>query len=513
MKVFLFKFNSPMLAEVARNLQKQGIEVSYWAGSKKGFEEASRDKKYFPYTVFHNTFDAVELIPAPGIDALQFDPPGKELLRNLFPCESQVLVMMNSVDPDVNISLSRKKHIYYEYVRYWYGMLDKLKPDALLFSDIPHLAFQFVAYHLAKLMGIRIVMYRAIQVKGRLLFLQDIERYLKVEEEMDAGRRGSHFTLEDLSPDVRAYYDAQVKSQRDPSPFYMKGRYTEDLMRSYVLMPSVSAIGKHVRSGLFFNTMHRYARQFFHKKRIASLDGFYHSGFALRQNLIRWQRMRGHFQKEHARFRQDPDLSQKYIHVSLQNQPECSTSAMGDIFVDQILMIKILSQAMPAGWVLYVKENPLQWIAPRAQTGRYKGYYEEIAKIKNVVLVSTTLSTFELTDNSQAVATVTGTAGWEAVLRGKPALIFGYTWYMYCAGMFRISDTDSCRGALQKISCGYKPCKQEVLRFLAAVDRASVRGYPNKRFKVGHGIEISEEENIKNITGEFLKALKRQHGG
>ena len=101
------------------------------------------------------------------------------------------------------------------------------------------------------------------------------------------------------------------------------------------------------------------------------------------------------------------------------------------MFVDQILMIETLAAALPEGWVLYVKEHPWQmWNnGLNYSSCRYPGYYKKISRLKNTFLVPIEANTFDLIKNCQAVATVTGTAGWEAVLRLKPAIVFGYAWY------------------------------------------------------------------------------------
>ena len=45
--------------------------------------------------------------------------------------------------------------------------------------------------------------------------------------------------------------------------------------------------------------------------------------------------------------------------------------------------------------------------------------------------------TLELIAKSRAVATITGTAGWEALQMGKPVICFGYAWYRSFPGVFR----------------------------------------------------------------------------
>ena len=103
------------------------------------------------------------------------------------------------------------------------------------------------------------------------------------------------------------------------------------------------------------------------------------------------------------------------------------------------------------------------------------------------------------------MATVTGTVAWEAVLRSKPAMIFGYTWFMHCDGVHRITDRKSCRQAMQAVMDGRLPDKQKVLNFLVSVEKVSTVSYPNNRFKT---LNISEEENIKNIANKFMEELK-----
>ena len=89
-------------------------------------------------------------------------------------------------------------------------------------------------------------------------------------------------------------------------------------------------------------------------------------------------------------------------------------------------MLKILSASLPDGWLVYVKEHPAQWLKRgfNFAASRYRGYYEKISKIKNVRLVPVQTDTYSLMRGAEAVATVSGVPGTEAILRQKPVLIF-----------------------------------------------------------------------------------------
>lgn len=493
------------MLDVMKRLREKPIEVLYWEGSKVGFNEIAREKIIYPTTIFHNTFLAAQGFPAEGVDATSFKPVGKELAQKLLECESQALSMMNAVDLQ-GTPLSKKKHIYYEYVRYWHGILTALRPDAIIFGDIPHLPHHYVIYCLAQMFSIKTVMMKRIAISGRIIFFDSIKNYAKLQKKLEETAE-KNFQLNDLSADIREYYETQTDPSTDASPFYIKKAHIEERSAGTYPLPSVRSIARNIARFTFFKTSLSYLRMFFNKREVVDIGGFNRIGFVIKAKEYAWDRIKKSFKQEYERLQASVDFSKKFIYVPLQNQPECSTSAMGDIFTDQILMIKILRASIPPDWALYVKENPIQWGGPRTHTGRYAGYYLEIAKMENTRLVPVSTSTFKMIEHAQAVATVSSTAGLEAILRRKPALVFGNIFYMYCDGVFRVSDVDSCKKAIEKIQAGYVPSSQKILRFLAAVDAISVRGFPNKKFQEGENLEITREENVKNIAEGFWEEI------
>lgn len=197
---------------------------------------------------------------------------------------------------------------------------------------------------------------------------------------------------------------------------------------------------------------------------------------------------------------QEADFDCPYIYVPLHYQPERSTSPEGGVFPNQLLMVELLSTCAPEGWSIYVKENPLQFqaVAATGECSRTIDFYDDLAALPNVTIVPISTSSFELIDNSMAVATVTGTAGWEAVLRGKPTLIFGHAWYKGCEGVFYTPTIDMCRSALSKIQAGYKVDNKLVRLFVYALEQVSVRGYVEPAHEKVAG--ISHEENVAALT-------------
>jgi len=125
------------------------------------------------------------------------------------------------------------------------------------------------------------------------------------------------------------------------------------------------------------------------------------------------------------------NLDQNYVYVPLHLQPEMTTSALGGIYRDQLLMLEKLSAILPCGWKLVVKENPKQ--GPFA---RDPMFFHRFARIPNLLMVSAETNSLDLIKHSRMVATVTGTAALEAAENGKPAVIFGHAWFRRIHGIF-----------------------------------------------------------------------------
>lgn len=278
--------------------------------------------------------------------------------------------------------------------------------------------------------------------------------------------------------------------------------------KSFLGMPSLNTIVKAISNFTIFHKIYFYLRALFIDRDKMVFDESF-SGFWFKSKMFQWNKVIKNCRKEYLKLQSEIDFSKKFIYVPLHYQPECTTDTFGDIYTDQILMIDTLAYSLPEGWVVYTKENLSQWRLDRhgSYIGRYQGYFKELSKIKNVFLISPKISTFDLIEKSQVVATVTGTVGWEAVLRSKPAITFGYPWYMHCEGVFRVDSTESCREILEKINSGYKVDKQKVINYLAILDKNSVEAYAHDKYKHERLLGVSYEENVKRLANAYYQEL------
>lgn len=184
---------------------------------------------------------------------------------------------------------------------------------------------------------------------------------------------------------------------------------------------------------------------------------------------------------------------------------------MGGMYCDQELMVELLDRSLPNGVHIYVKEHPKQ-----QAIGRTPSYYTKcLDRAPKTVFVSQSVSSFELIRNATAVATVSGTAGWEGLFREKPVLLFGYNFYQYAPGVYPVRTAEQCRKAIVSIFGGqFKYDAERLKMFLMAVDAVSIKGYWDLAYKVASSYTLEESNaNILAYMKSFtVGALQRQGG-
>ena len=474
------------LARLMRTLNTPPYELVYWVGYP-GMEVFN-----LPGVVFHSHSNAGRAQPALGVDTSSFAPPGEDIIKALHNVESLVLTMMNrALD---RASVDERRHKYYDMLRYWLGVFEKYKPEMIIFSVEPHSVYDYLVYEIAKYFSIRTLCFNETRVSDRLLFMNDFrEGSRRLLQEIEKNR-GHDFTLQDLSPDLRKYYTKRTISEPNKTPSYVGF-----LNNKYALVHrlSLEKIWRSLLEGILLRKTYNFL---FVEKNL---------GLIMRSFVMLTYRFRPNLKREYERLQVTPEMNRKFVYAALQVQPERSTSPMGDMFVDQILMLETLASSLPKDWIIYAKEHPLQWarIGINYSSSRYRGYYERIAKIQNVQLIPVNTNSYVLMEKAQAVVTVAGSPGWEAILHSKPAIVFGYPWYKDCPGIFKVNDVASCSTALAKIAGDFRVEQRHVINYLKSLDNATIHGY----FAVSNekASQLTRQENMKSIMSAIRAELGR----
>jgi hypothetical protein len=184
------------------------------------------------------------------------------------------------------------------------------------------------------------------------------------------------------------------------------------------------------------------------------------------------------------------------VHV----QPEATTSAQAPFFAKQEYLIENLAIALPARYLLYVKEHPAD-VGRRGESfyGRFKYY-------PNVRLVDPSVNSKALIERCAGIITITGTVGFEAMFMeaGKPIIIFGDTFYDFHPSVTKVRDFTRLPDLFKKIQDGqyYKSEPAERTALAAAYLRSMYHGVVGSELR-----GFMEEANIRSVAASIEEFL------
>lgn len=221
--------------------------------------------------------------------------------------------------------------------------------------------------------------------------------------------------------------------------------------------------------------------------------------------MIIWHRQLPSFYRDLC---SDINLTDRYIYFALHYQPEQTSLPMAGIFENQYMTISLLSRFLPSDWYIYVKENPYQFLNmdPHQRDFKSKLFYKTVSELPGVKLIPMRYNSFELIDHSQAVATLTGMTGWEAINRGKPVLCFGYSSYRNNDGVFHINSDIDLLNAINRLENGSLVPDIKKIRFYVSLLYKHTSPGVVKNFEYDvYG--INKETNSQSWYSEILKSL------
>ncbi len=280
---------------------------------------------------------------------------------------------------------ARESEIFNGFMHYFYwahDVLIKNKPELIVFHNLPHESFDYILYLIAKFLKIRtIILHQCFLMSDRFWICESMETFgdFDAQPEINEKVKSSYKLPENW------YYMNDVSS---------KWLYTlKDFLKEISLKPW--------------------------RMPVAAIRFHYNRAYGINRE----------------KYLKEYNKNSRYIYFPLHLQPELTTSAMGGgdgRYADQIQALEQLSLLIPKDVLIYVKENPKQTAQQRDAL-----FFSRLQQLSNVHLVSPATISRELIKNSIGVATITGTAGWEALFYGKPCMIFGNAWYANFQGVTR----------------------------------------------------------------------------
>jgi hypothetical protein len=498
MKIFYCVSELSDWIDVASYFERENNwEPLLWLTTKKNREYL---KSKFP------TLSTIDFFEANrgNLDSIKLQkkiPLCQDTLTQYLKYEKIVLKMMDRMDATAySFNYTQRVQLYYNILEFILNYIEKNQPDIIIFAETPHSVFTYLLYAVAVENSIEILRFSPTHIDGKTFIISSLDskpkEFDKVYLEI-ASKQYISQEVEDYLAKINHRYDNAV-------PYYMKNiinansrNLSHKLLLSF--LKSIEYLFKFKKREGYYKIKNRTIRDSFSNQNLA---------FSFFRGTIYKIKLQKEYEKYVKLSLNSFDLNKKFIYFPLQYQPEKSTSPEGEFFSDQFLAINMLSKLSQGRFEIYLKEHISQFSPKlKGEQGRVLDFYRELSLLDGVVFVDVKVDSFTLIDKSIAVSTITGTAGFESVVRSKPSIIFGYPWYRDCHGIFFVKNIKLLREFLDQILDGYKVDSKRVKYFLESIFQLSREIYINPSNLIAR--RDSRHNNQKSIIKLIQRDLQR----
>ncbi|WP_168379948.1 capsular polysaccharide export protein, LipB/KpsS family [Acinetobacter indicus] len=172
--------------------------------------------------------------------------------------------------------------------------------------------------------------------------------------------------------------------------------------------------------------------------------------------------------------------------------PESSTSVLAPEYTNEYTNIINIANNLPFGTYLYVKDHK------SAKGVQDLSFYKKISVLPAVRLVNYDYNIKELIGRSQGVITVNSTAGYEALLLGKPVYLLGRVFYENFANVKKLTN--------------FKSLRTELLSFDVTHDDVMYDFLSYYRYCYKGIIDIKGMRGVENIANQVFSHIKKMVG-
>lgn len=332
-------------------------------------------------------------------------------------------------------------------------MLEEEKPNFVLGSVFGSLAGQLL-FNISKNMGIKTLVLTPACIENNWLISETYDGFSDVDIKYQKIRNGA------ASPMLLAARQFINNFRNKPQPI---AQHIRDMLkqatRSYHL--------KFLRPSQMWKSINWYlkmTRQYLKQRKFKDYDSDINPWYYLIDRTKRKIRNFIGAYDLYDEFNPDEDFAFFPLHY----EPEVALLLQAPFQSDQIVLIKQIARSLPFHYKLYVKEHPAM------VEYRPRSFYKEIKKIPNVKLINPTMSSLDIIQKTKLVTTVTGTAGWEAVVLQKPVISFGHQYYNVLPAVTRCSEMEKLPFIIKELLENYRADDDDLAAFLAAVMEESV---------------------------------------
>jgi len=487
----------PEWLSVMQKLSAEGFfSPRYWVTYPQNHDAVA---KTFPKAVLHTRVDANRAVPPRACAHLQgpnrHGTPFQHLSHELNTLVDQI----DRVDIGESMSLGEKRRLACRMVNYWLNVIAEYDIDIGAFGQPPHAMGMYALYVALVASGRKIRIYRYTGLTSLHFVADRIDSYPPdfdawVEDAVAAG--GTWATLSaqsqeaiarmrDAATQIVPWYSTH-KNNREAKYDKLKAQIAEqvaagnirprlNLQEGPFLQPAkvntFSQDGDRVLDRNFKVPGRR-----FEDIPITAGENKLYNIWSYGQKL--------ELEAEYSAVVTN-ELPERFVYFPMHYQPERTTNPDGGFFSDHFSCILRLDGLLPSDVKIVLKEHPSQYsYTGMGDRSRWPGYYRDFLETGRCVFVPWDMTSHTLIQRAVATATISGMAGWEALLQGKPVFVFGAAWYARAAGVLDVSDDELDAGSVADFMA--TPVDTErVYAFAAALEAFGERVYTTPTAELG----------------------------
>ena len=293
-------------------------------------------------------------------------------------------------------------------------ILDEVKPDFLI-TVITTLHHNHLFYKICQARGVKILMLRSSYLRGQYIIAS--RSHLIDHAEYDEKHNFS--SMSEIQNYLKNYtFTAEIDSWKQTFQ-NSKTKYFQAILK--YLFSDNSNVKTHFTY---------YGRTKFAVLRVTLINEIKkkYREYFINKNLIR-----------------NIENKKPFIYFPLHVEPERSLLIAGALFSDQIKVITNIAKSLPNGYILYVKEHPIQY----TREWRSISYYKQIMSLPNVTLVHPSAKSDYIIKKSSLVVSINSTSALEAGFYNKPSITLSNQDFSYLPSVHQIKTLQDLPNAIK----------------------------------------------------------------
>lgn len=357
------------------------------------------------------------------------------------------------------------------HFRFYEEFLDKQKPQVMISGDIASLP-GYACYLICREGGIPYYQVVYGRMKDRVAIIRNLEgRWERVE----------------------SIYEELKKRPLSSEERQEAERFIADFRKGFVEVTPLKSSWSKPKWGVDFARLAAYLRDHY---LVGRGRDYFEPGLGdyMTSRIMRLSRF---YCANAMRYFEEPVPGEPYVFFPLHFQPEASTMVRGPFYLNQVALVENLARSLPIDHYLYVKEHP------RSLGTRPLGDYRTIRRLPNVRLIGPFADGYQIIRDARAVAIITGTAGWEGLILGKPVVTFGKVFYNVFENVYTVGDVYQLPSVLFSALNEPHPDEELLIKFVSAY----LQGTRPGEIANPQGRPVLTEENIANLAGALAEEL------